>query len=138
VSLISFIVGLFSPSFRKTEQFRSMLIHPDAKVLYEDFLGFCAMQAYYGSDGSETVGNMAERMKSCFGPDVCSNMDDFRMLLATGGWDQPVNEQLEVHPALFEAIAFATQGLPRRILDSIRSQEQASAYVDNMMRRGSR
>jgi hypothetical protein len=133
MSILTSIVGLFSPTFRKTEKFRSMLIHPDAKILYEDFLGFCAMQAYCGSDGTETVGNMVERMKSCFGTNVCANIDDFRMLLVAGGWDQSVDEQMEVHPALFEAIAFATEGMHRRILESIRSQEQASAYADNVM-----
>jgi hypothetical protein len=72
---------------------------------------------------------------SRFSKDVCTDLDDLRHLFTDGGWNLPVDEQTAVHPALFDAIASATGGLPRRIPESIQTRAQAAAYVDSMMRR---
>jgi hypothetical protein len=135
MSIVSFIGGLLSPSFRKRLQFRAMMVHPDAPGLYDDFIGFCAGQNYGGVDSPETVGTMVHWTTSRFSKDVCADLDDLRNLFAVGGWNLPVDEQTAIHPALFDAIALGTRGLPRWTPEPIQTKGQAAAYVDNMMRR---
>jgi hypothetical protein len=135
MSIFHSIIGLFSPSYRKHEKFRSMMIHPDTRVLYDDFLSVCAMEGYAGGNGSETVATMITWMKSRFGAHVCSSIEDLRHIIVQGGWDRPIDEQMEAHPALFEAIAFATQGMHRYVPELPQNNAQAAAMIQNGMRR---